>query len=398
MSRPSLLMVVHRYGDVVGGAETLTRLVAERLVEHADIQVATTAAADYWSWANDLPVGERTENGVPVVRFPVERGRRRDFKRRERAAYLPVHDYADEEEFLEAQGPCVPELLEHLVTRGAEFDAIVFFTYLYYTTARGVPLVPERAMLVPTAHEEPPLALTFFKRVFHAPRVILYNTEEERELVHEIFKNERVPSDVVGMAVEAPDGADGDRFRARHGIAGPMLLYLGRITEAKSCDHLFRHFARWRDSDPRRRRATLVLGGSAEMRLPRRDDVRHVGVLSETEKLDAYAAADLFVMPSRFESLSIVTLEAMAQGRAVVCNGASPVLAGLCRRSAGGLYYRGFAEFAEVLDLLLADADVRARLGAAGREHVRAAYSWPRVVEKYLDAIAEVRARNAPLG
>ena len=66
----------------------------------------------------------------------------------------------------------------------------------------------------------------------------------------------------------------------------------------------------------------------------------------------------------------------------------------MSRRSGGGLFYRSFAEFAEILDLLLEDHDLGRRLGEAGREFVRATYAWPRVIETYLDLFAEVRAHN----
>jgi len=128
------------------------------------------------------------------------------------------------------------------------------------------------------------------------------------------------------------------------------------------------------------------------MRLPERDDVRALGYVSESEKFDAYAACDVLVTASRFESLSLVGLEALASGKPVVCHADCEVLRGLVRRARGGLYYRSFAEFSEILDLLLGDERLRARLGASGKEYVERTASWPRVVERYLDLLAEARA------
>src|SRR5439155_1571522 len=84
-------------------------------------------------------------------------------------------------------------------------DHVLFFTYIYYPTVRGLPLVPERAVLVPTAHDEPALDLAIYEPVFHAPRAIAFNTEEERALVHARFRNERVPSDILGVGVAVPE-------------------------------------------------------------------------------------------------------------------------------------------------------------------------------------------------
>lgn len=395
MNRPPLLAVVQRYGEVTGGAESLARMVATRLAPHFEVEVATTTSRDYWEWDNSFPAGESREGGIVVRRFPVARRRARDFKSRERAVYEPVHAYADEEAFIEAQGPYVPELLEFLHESGRDYDHVLFFTYLYYPTVRGLPLVPERAVLVPTAHDELALRLGVYKLLFHAPRAIVYLSEEERAIVQARFHNERVTHDVVGAGVDVPSGADGRRFRQRHGIEGPMLLYAGRLAVSKSSDELLALFTRWRDLDPVRHRATLVLIGHAEMPVPQRKDVRALGYLSEEEKFDAYAACDVFVTPSRFESLSIVGLEALASAKPVLCHADCDVLRGLVTRAGGGLYYRSFAEFSEILELLLADAPLRKRLGASGRRYVEREAAWPRIVEKYLDLLAEVRARNA---
>ncbi len=392
MSRARLLLVVQRYGDVVGGAEALARMVAVRLAPHLDVEVATTTSRDYWEWDDAYPEGVGIVDGIAVRRFrPRPRGR--DFKRRERIAYAPGHTLADEAAFIEAQGPRVPALLDHLRERGPTFDHVMFFTYLYWPTLRGLPVVSERAVLVPTAHDEPALRLRVYEPLFQLPRAIAYLSEEERDLVHARFRNERVPHDVVGAGVDVPADADGERFRAKHGIEGAMLLYAGRVAVSKSSDELVAYFARWRDRDPARHRATFVLVGNVEMALPKRADIRSVGYLSEAEKFDAYAACDLFVTASRYESLSIVGLEALASGKPLLCHADCEVLRGLVRRARSGLYYRSFAEFGESLELLLGDAALRAKLGASGKAYAERVGSWPQVIERYLDLLAEARAR-----
>ncbi len=393
-ARYRVLLVVQRYGDVAGGAEAHARQLARKLAARCDIEVATTTARDYRTWENSFTAGLDEIDGVPVRRFPVARPRARDFRRWERRAFAPEHSLADERRFVEAQGPYCPELLEHVWRAGRDVDVVLFFTYIYYPTVYGVPLVPERAVLVPTAHEEPALGLTVYRALFHAPRAIAYNTAEERAMVWRRFRNRRVPSEVVGVGVDVPADRSAERFRARYGLEGPLLLYVGRIVESKGCAELFDQFACWRESDPRRR-ATLVLAGHAEMPVPLRDDVRHLGYLSDADKFDALAACDLLVVPSRLESLSMVTLEAWSCERPTLCHAASPVLASLARRSGGGLAYRTFAEFGGLLDRLLADADLRRGMGELGREFVARTYTWTGVVEKYLDIFAEVRARNA---
>jgi len=296
--RPSVLVVVQRYGDVSGGAEAHARELVAHLRPHADLAVATTTAADYWTWENAYTAGIDEVDGVTVHRFPVESGRTRDFRLREHRAFQKTHALSDENAFVRAQGPVAPELLEHLRRFGRDFDAVLFFTYIYYPTVYGLPLVPERAILIPTAHDEPALRLSVYRRLFHAPRAIAFNSVEERQLVHRTFANQRIPSEIAGVGVDVPAQRDAARFRARFGIEGPYVLYLGRIVESKGCGTLFDQFLRWqgtRDATP----VTLVLAGRGDPEMPVPSDprIRHVGPLSDQQKFDALAAATALVMP-----------------------------------------------------------------------------------------------------
>lgn len=388
-----VLVVVQRYGDVAGGAETHARELVRRLRPHYAIEVATTTAKDYWTWEHTFIAGIDKIDGVPVHRFPVLRPRRQPFRRFERAAFAPAHTLADERAFIDAQGPYAPDLLEYLHRHGRDYDVVLFFTYIYSPTVLGVPLVPERAVVVPTAHDEPALGLAAYRPVFHAPRALAYNTIEERDLVHARFGNQRVPHDVVGVGIDVPAEASAARFRARHGIDGPFFLYVGRIVESKGCPELFDHWARFRSRYPGR--ASLVLIGHPEMAIPSSPDIRHLGRLDDSEKFDAFAACTAYVHPSRLESLSLVTLEAWAMGKPTLCSARSPVLASMSRRAGAGLPYGSAAEFTELLALLLERPAVAAGLGASGRAFVDRTYTWPVVVEKYRDLFAEVTTRNA---
>lgn len=392
--KPRLLVVVQRYGEgVAGGAEAHARELTRRLAPHLDIEVLTTTAQDYRTWENHFTAGIEWVDDVPVHRFPVLRPRAWDFKLYERRAFAEGHTLEDERTFVDAQGPYSPELLEYLWRKSRDVPHVLFFTYIYYPTVRGLPLVPEKAVLVPTAHAEPALLLSIYQPVFHAPRAIAFNTEEERELVHRQFKNQRVPNDILGVGVEVPAYRSADRFRERFGIDGPFVLYVGRIVESKGCRELFRYWERWRRSEPERR-VKLVLAGQAEMAIPRRDDLVHVGIVSDEEKYDAYEACTAVVVPELLSSMSMVTLESWACGRPVISDAASPVVWGMSRRSGGGLAYRSAAELGEIIGMLVDEPETARRLGDAGRRFVERTYTWPRIVETYLDMFAEVRTRN----
>ncbi len=396
MSRPKTLVVVQRYGDgVAGGAEAHARQLVRHLKPHLDIEVLTTASSDYRTWENTFTAGIDWVDDVPVRRFPVLRPRAWDFKLYERRAFSPQHTLEDERTFVDAQGPYAPDLLEHLWRSGRDADHILFFTYIYYPTVRGLPLVPERAVLVPTAHDEPALGLSIYEPVFHAPRAIAFNTEEERALVHERFRNRRVPNDILGVGVEVPADRSADRFRERFKIEGPFVLYIGRIVESKGCRELFAHWQRFRRHD-HERRMTLVLAGQAEMAIPTRSDIVHLGVVSDQEKFDALEAATALAVPEVLSSMSMVTLEAWACAKPVICDSRSPVVWGMTRRAGAGLAFQDATEFGEIVAMLADDDGLAARLGSAGQRFVARTYTWPRIVATYLDLFAEVRARNAP--
>jgi glycosyltransferase involved in cell wall biosynthesis len=210
--------------------------------------------------------------------------------------------------------------------------------------------------------------------------------------------NQRVAGDVVGVGSEVPDSTDPASFRARHGVAGPYMVYVGRVDPNKGCRVLFQHFRRYREEAGSS--LELVLVGGAQMEVPSDPGIRYLGFLSESDKWSAIAGADVLVIPSELESLSMVTLEAWSQGKPVLANGKCDVLRGQCRRSNAGLYFDDYYEFKEALSKLEADAELRAALGANGRRYYHDHYRWEVVEGKYnriLDALRrEDLARPAP--
>ncbi len=122
-------VVIQRYGLEIGaGAERHCRDVVERLSDRMDLEVLTSCARDYLTWENEYPAGPGQENGVPVRRFPTTGTRDRRFRRRAARVYGVAHTLQDEMEWLRAQGPVVPGLLQHLDAHPLDEDAVSFFT------------------------------------------------------------------------------------------------------------------------------------------------------------------------------------------------------------------------------------------------------------------------------
>ena len=119
------------------------------------------------------------------------------------------------------------------------------------------------------------------------------------------------------------------------------------------------------------------------MPIPEEPFVRFAGMLSETERLDALEAATVVAVPSPYESLSLLALEAFAVGTPILANARSDVLTDHCQRSNAGLYYADRDEFIECLKLLVSNTDLRATMGRNGQAYVRANYSWDTILDKY---------------
>lgn len=388
-------LVVQRYGaDVSGGAELHARYIAEHLSRHADVHVFTTCARDYVTWRNEYAAGADVVNGIGVERFPVVRERDpHEFGTYSARVFQSRHSIADELRWVEHEGPCSPALVARVRRARHECDHLLFFSARYYQSYHGVRAAADRAVLVPTAERELSLGLSIFGPVFRGVRAIMYNSFEERAVIQAISRNDDVPGVVVGVGSEIPEDVDAARFRQAYGIDSPFVIYVGRIDENKGCGELFDYFTRYVESAPRA--LSLVLIGTAVIDVPLHPRIRHLGHVSDRDKFDAIAAAEALVMPSRYESLSMVMLEAWALGRPVLANARCDVLLGQCLRSNGGLYYEDSVEFAAALDQLVADPPLAARLGGNGQAYYQRHYSWAIIERKYLDMFAHIDHQNA---
>ena len=389
-----LAVIVQRYGaDLNGGAELHARYIAERLNRHAEVEVFTTCARDYVSWRNELPPGSDEVNGLVVHRFPVRRERDPgEFGRRSAHVFERVHSLADELRWLRSEGPTSPALVRRLRRTAATYDYLIFFSYRYYHAYHGIRAASPQAILVPTAERDPALGLSVFGPIFRGVRALMYNSPEERAIIQGVSANHDVPGVVVGVGSEIPARGSARRFRSRTGIRGRLVLYVGRIDENKGCEELFDFFQRYAAevSDQLR----LVLVGSALIDVPSHSRIHHLGFVSDEEKFDALAAADLLVMPSFLESLSMVTLEAWAMRLPVLVNGACDVLRGQAVRANGGLYYTSYAEFAEALNVIETYPDLRAGLAANGRAYFDQHYTWGTIERKYLSMLERLQEED----
>ena len=388
----NLAIVVQRYGaEISGGAELHARYIAELLSSRINVRVLTTCARDHLTWKNEFSQGDDQVNGVRVERFRVDRERTiRDFGIRSRRVFTRYHSLQEELDWLDSEGPVSQGLIARLRRSAGEFDLVVLFSVRYHHAYFGARAVPGRAVLVPTAEREPALARAILQPIFRGVRAIMYNSPEERAAIQGLAHNEDVPGVVVGVGSRIPPATDGARARLAFSLSHRFVLYVGRIEENKGCGELFDYFLRYLESS--RRDLDLVLIGTAAMPIPQHRRIRHLGFVSDQDKFDVLAAADALVMPSYFESLSMVALEAWALGRPVLANGRCDVLRGQCVRSNAGLYYESAGDFAAALDRLLDDTGLSDAMGRNGRDYFQHHYSWPVIERKYLEMFEQLEA------
>ncbi len=312
------------------------------------------------------------------------------------------HSIADELAWLDSEGPTSPALIDYIGQQADAFDFFLFFSYRYYHAYHGVRRVPHKAILVPTAERDAALGLSIFGPVFRAARALMYNSPEERAIIQAASGNASVPGVVVGIGSDLPRETAPDRFRRKFDVAGPFVIYVGRIDRNKGCAELFDYFGNYR---PRLgQQLSLILAGNSILPIPSHPRIRHLGFISDRDKFDAITASEALIMPSRFESLSMVALEAWGLGKPVLANGRCDVLRGQTIRSRAGLYYDDFAEFAEALFTLTSNRPLHTALGENGRRFYERHYAWPVIQRKYDDMLGQLSragdgaggARSAP--
>ncbi len=379
-------LVIHRYGKgISGGAEVHCRMIAHRLTSiapHAQVEVITTTASDYLTWANTHNSGLEQDGPVIVRRFRVERPRnltRFDFINRATNAFKGHAPGWLERVWLREQGPRSPELLDYLNKNASSFDRLIFYTYLYEPTVLGLPLAARQGgkgpWFIPTAHDEEPLRLKVIRPAFENAGSFGFLSPAEEKLVLDRFPVAGKPREIIGAGVEPPRGIDAGLFARKYGV-GPYLLYLGRLDVQKGIPELIRHWLWAIDhNDSGQPFPALVLAGESKMVLQPRKGLILTGYVSEEEKWSALAGSLAVVAPSPYESLNLTILEAGAVGRPVVVNSRCAVLDDYIKRSGGGLAFADGKSFRDCL-VPLSRPDEADALGLANQTHVTQNYSW----------------------
>lgn len=386
-----LAFVPPRFGaEVIGGAEAVVREMATGLAARGwDVEVLTTCARDHFTWANEYDGGVEEHDGVTVRRFPTVISTARAERATYEAAMLAGARLGLREQSRWMNDDVrVPELFHFLLDESDRYRAIVFAPYLFWPAFACGQVAPERTILMPCLHDEPAAHLELFEPLFRGSRGLWFLSEPEARLAARIHPT-LPPHEVIGSGLDVPASYDVDGFRRRHGVEGRFVLYAGRREGGKNWERLLDGFAAANERS--KLPFSLVTMGTSRVQAPRAiaDRVVDLGFCETRDRNDAFAAADAYLQPSRYESFSRTIMEAWLAGTLVIANGASEVVRWHCDRSGAGLLYDDDAELEQCLRFVADEPAAAAAIASAGRAYVLDNYTWPDVLdraERTLDA------------
>ncbi|MDD5447673.1 MAG: glycosyltransferase family 4 protein [Actinomycetota bacterium] len=399
------LHIIHRYAPARGGSEKFMIEMSERLVRDGhEVTVYTTDALDiqhFWlRGKSHIETLREKMNGVEVKRFKVRR-----FPKHPQVLRIlgKIPGFAPRSLF-SFPSPLVPKMLAS-ISGDETFDIVHAAAFPYdsmlYTGYRiskkqGIPFVASPFLHL--GEEENDEVRRFYTR-FHQMRLlrmadmVFVQTEIEKNFLLKAGVPEK-RMHLLGMGINPSEleGGQGERFREKYELIGPIVCYIGPKTYDKGTFDLIKAMELlWKGGDP----ATVVMVGTDiedfrryVSQLPEkiRSKCLMLDYISDEEKADLLDACDVLVLPSRTDSFGIVFLEAWFYGKPVIGAKAGGI-PGVINDGVDGILvsfgdHRGLAL---AIHKILTDHELAARLGEAGRKKVLSEFTWDK---KYASLLA----------
>ena len=411
--KDKIAIVVQRYGlEINGGAELHARLLAEKLSNRYDVEVITTRAIEYEFWDNHYPEGVEVINDIKVRRFKTLKKDLKKFNQLNKTV-RKLYKYNNRKlsffnfpyllykrikynkkafnfnQWLEVQGPFSNGLINFIKEKKGDYKAFIFFTYLYHPTNIGIREAAEKSILVPTAHDEPQFYLDGYTQLFSSPKFIMYNTQVEKDFVERIYpQTKKIKSEIAGIGFD--DYSISADELPEYLYQKKYFVYIGRIVEEKGCVMMIEYFRDFKKTYPEYQDIKLVLVGknSLEEKLTHGNDIILTGFVDDKLKNTLLANACALIMPSFYESLSLITLEAMLLKIPVIVNRKCEVLYSHIEKSETGKCFTDNAEFSQslIFYIMQTQNDLVSE-GNKAKDYVLKNYSWSSIIYKYNSAI-----------
>ena len=372
-----IAFVLARFGrEIVGGAETLARGLATEAVRQGwQVEVWTTCATSYATWANDLPPGRDEVDGVPVLRFAIDSWDPAAHNALSRKLQLPFALPLDEQYDWLANGPQSTPLYQHIAAHRREWDAVIIMPYLHSITYHAAWLAGKKVVIWPCLHDEVFAYMEPFRILLESVWGVVFISPEEASLAIIKLGMRLQQTAIVGsgfyLSDTPPETAD---------PSSPYLLYVGRLSAGKNVHVLFEYVSRYVDEGGDLR---LVVVGAGPRKPPDHPAFDFRGFVSEEEKTRLYSSALALCQPSFNESFSLVLMESWLARRPALVWSACDVTRGHVERSKGGLWFASYWEFKEAVDWLKRNPFASARMGRNGHKYVELNYSWNHVFARF---------------
>lgn len=412
MEKDKIAFVVVRYGkDINGGAEYHCRMLAERLTKDYDVEVLTTCVKDYGKGGNEYVEGGEDVNGVKVRRFmvdpipdgpewkylqkakPVRRLRMFLFRigcLRLFSYFMPVWSYKRQEE-LESLKRCVfysTHLHRFIEKNKASYKAFVAFTIDYTPFYYTAILAGEKTIAIPTMHYTKHSFRGILTEAFSKLAYVGFNTSAELNLGKRVFGKAMKKCGVISVGVEEPQAASWDLTQKKYNLPTDYLLYVGRVDPDK-IGSVFQYFIAYKKKFPLSVLKLVLVGGlNFEHKPFQHPDVVYTGFVSDEEKMVILQHAKVTINPSKYESLSLILLEALNQERMMLVNGHCKVLKGHCKQSGYAAdYYMNEKQFISKLHRIVSSEELRKQKGVLGKQYVMANYNWEVIMTRLKQVI-----------
>lgn len=413
-ARKRALLVVHRFWPHPGGSERLFYNVARRLAGRGlEVTIFTTDAWHPESYHSPqkqrLRAGLEAHEGLTIRRFKV-RNIPLQFKVLRVMSWLPVEVVR-----LLSGSPyvLVPGYLREVFRNRPRFDIVIAgvlpYTHLIYPAAWLARLHQIPWVCVPLVHTgvagggPSPGYLTVpqLRLLKTADAIITATATESRALEARGLNPSKIHRVGIGIDPSEFAGGEAGRFRERFGLDVPVVLQVSTLSRAKGAADLLEAMKLlWAAGSD----ARLVLIGPSMGDFEKvfssqpehvRERILMLGMTDEATKKDAFAACDVFVMASSADSFGTVYLEAWLYGKPVIGAEAGGVPEVVSPGRDGLLVRFGrHVELADAISKLLADAELRRRLGEAGRRKVLDEYTWDAVFGRLARVIDPLLSRD----
>lgn len=398
-----ILYVIHRYYPGCGGAEEVMAGLAERFSRDGDsVTVVTTDAFDFdYCWDKSLrrvPRAREIYKGVNIERYRI----RHLPMQRKITSLLGKLPFFWSKVAFDRPSIFAPGMMSLLWRRQA-FDIVQagvspynfpMYVAMRYARRYRLPLIIYACVHIGEYHKKDRLG-DFYTRDYQcrilnsANKVIVHSRAEGDYLVEKGIGREKIFLWPPGIEPGELEGGDGERFRKKYNLNGPIVFQISVQAHDKGSPYLVEAMKLlWKKG----LEANLVFAGTINEDFRRylktwTEEVKKrclvLGVISQEEKKDLLAAGDIMVMASRTDSFGIVYLESWFYGKPVIGARAGGVPEVIRDGLDGYLVPFGDTkQLSECIFRLIKNEDFRRQLGERGKAKVLKDYTWEKVYQE----------------